>query len=117
MLPLILLLLPEPASFGDASTPFTMRLSVELAAIVPVPDVALALSLSFLEARFRGEAIFRAGVALGLVGDAERRLRERDDIFDMGSSYRGGDEIWCSFVVPRSMGSGSSSASIHMRIP
>ena len=92
-----------------------MRSNVEPAAIVPVPDAAL--SLSFFDARFRGEAIFRAGVALGLVGEAERKLRERDDIFDMGSSYRGGDEIWCSFVVPRSMGSGSSRASIHIRMP
>ena len=92
-----------------------MRLSDELAVIAPAPE--LALSLSFFEALFRGEAIFRAGVALGLVGEAERKLRERDDIFEMGSSYRGGDEIWCSFVVPRSIGSGSSRASIHMRMP
>ena len=92
-----------------------MRFNVELAVVVPVPDAAL--SLSFFDTRFRGEAIFRAGVALGLVGEAERKLRVRVDIFDMGSSYRGGDEIWCSFVVPRSIGSGSSKASIHIRIP
>lgn len=61
-----------------------MRLSAEFAAVTPVP--AAALSLSFFDARLRGEAIFRAGVALGLVGEAERKLRVRVDIFDMGSS-------------------------------